>query len=53
MCMFPACSFHQRTYVAQGYVNGILNETRTHSCLLVEWFSGFVWVYIEVAPPFP
>ena len=34
--------------MAQWYVNGIPNETRTHSCLLVECFSCFVWVYIEV-----
>ena len=25
--MFPACCFHQRTYVAQGLVNGVLSET--------------------------
>ena len=24
--MFPACIFHQRAYVAQGLVNGALNE---------------------------
>ena len=34
--MVPACCFCQRTYVAQGYVNGALNETQTHSRLLVE-----------------
>ena len=33
MCMFPTCCFPQRTYIAQGLVNGVLNETRTHSCL--------------------
>ena len=27
ICMFPACCFHQRTYMAQGIVNGVLNET--------------------------
>ena len=27
MCMFPAYCFHQRTYMAQGPVNGVLNET--------------------------
>ena len=27
ICMFPACCFHERTYVAQGLVNGVLNET--------------------------
>ena len=26
-CMFPACWFHQRTYMAQDLVNGVLNET--------------------------
>ena len=35
----------QRTYMAQGLVNGVLNETLTHSCLNCEWFSvgyGFI-----------
>ena len=27
MCMSPACCFRQRTYMAQGLVNGVLNET--------------------------
>ena len=31
--MFPACWFRQRTYMAQDSVNGVLNETWTHSCL--------------------
>ena len=26
VCMFPACCFRQRTYVAQGLVNGVLIE---------------------------
>ena len=26
-CMFPACCFRQRTYITQGLVNGVLNET--------------------------
>ena len=26
-CMFPACCFRQRTYMAQDLVNGELNET--------------------------
>ena len=30
--MFPACCFHQRTYMAQG----VVNETCTHSCLQLE-----------------
>ena len=25
--------------MAQGLVNGVLNETRTHLCLQFEWFS--------------
>ena len=37
ICMFPACCFHQRTYVAQGLVNGVLNETWTHSCFQYKW----------------
>ena len=27
MCIFPACCFHQRTYMAQGLVYRLLNET--------------------------
>ena len=50
--MFLVCCFRQRTYVAQGHVNGVLNETRTHSFLLAERFSGFVWGYIDVTPFF-
>ena len=53
MCMFPACCFHQRTYVAQSLVNGVLNDTWTHSCLQFEWFSvGLGGFYIEVILPF-
>ena len=29
--MFPACCFRQRTCVARGLFNGLLNETLTHS----------------------
>ena len=51
MYMFPASCFHQRTYVAQGLVNGVLNETwRSFSlfpieCLLYSALSLFdvVW----------
>ena len=32
MCIFPACCFRQRTYMAQCLVNEVLNETWTHSC---------------------
>ena len=32
-CMFPACCFCQRRYMAQGLINGVLNETWTHLCL--------------------
>ena len=38
-CMFPGCCFRQRTNMAEGLVNGVLNETWTHSCLQFEWFS--------------
>ena len=43
LCMFPACSFCQRTYMAQGLINGVLNETWTHLCLQFEWFSVGYW----------
>ena len=29
-CMYPACCFCVKTYVAQGLVNGTLNKTGTH-----------------------
>ena len=54
MCMFPACCFRQKTYVAQGLVNGVLNKTWTHSRWQFECFSvGFGYgFYIEVILPF-
>ena len=45
-CMFPAFCFHQKTYMPQGLGNGLLNETWTHLCLQLEWFSvvyGFIY----------
>ena len=44
-CMFPASCFCQRTHMAHSLVNGVLNETWTHSCLQFDWFSvgyGFI-----------
>ena len=38
-CRFPACCFRLRTYMAQGLVNGVVNETWTYSRLEFEWFS--------------
>ena len=35
--MFPACCFRQRVYVAHGLVNGVLNETCTHSRFQFKW----------------
>ena len=43
--MFSACCFRQSTYMAQGFVNEVLNETWTHLFLQFEWFSigyGFI-----------
>ena len=37
ICMFPACCFRQRTYVAQCFFNGAHNETWTHSCFHYKW----------------
>ena len=37
ICLFLACCFHQRTYVAQGLVNTVLNETWTHSGFQYKW----------------
>ena len=35
--MFPACCFSQRTYVAQGFFNGVLCETWTRSYFQSKW----------------
>ena len=35
--MFPAYCFRQRTCVAEGPFNVVLNETWTHSCFLCKW----------------
>ena len=48
MCMFPACCFRQRTYVAQGLVNRVLNETWTHAHFQFEW----TYIYIYITSPF-
>ena len=35
MCMFPACCFHKRTYIAQGLVMGYsMRLELTHVCIL-------------------
>ena len=39
MCMFPACCFRQKTYVAQDQVTGVLNETRTKPTNMSEFES--------------
>ena len=44
-CMFPACCFCQRTYLAQNIINRLHNDTLTRLCLQFEWCSvgyGFV-----------
>ena len=47
ICMFPARCFRQRTYVAQGLVNGVLHEAWIHSCFQYKWplvgQAGFYW----------
>ena len=44
MCMFSACYFCQRTYVAHSHINGAPNEIGTHLCRSVNrmFFSDFV-----------
>ena len=37
-CRLKAFCFGQRTFMAQGLVNGVLNNTLTHSCFQFEWF---------------
>ena len=45
-CMFPACCFRQRTYMAQGLVNGVFN-----SSLKFEWFSvGYGFILRSLLP---
>ena len=52
-CVFPASCFRQRTNVAQGLVNGILNETRTHPCFQFEWnLVGQVGLHRAYSPSF-
>ena len=47
ICMFPARCFRQKTYVAQGLFNGVLNETWTHSRFQYKWplvgQAGLYW----------
>ena len=51
--IFPACCFHQRTYVTQGLVNGVLNETRPHSCFQYKWpLVGQACLYRGCCPSF-
>ena len=53
MCIFPACCFRQRTYVAQGLVNGILSVTWTHSCFTFKWpLVGPAGLYGGYSPSF-
>ena len=54
ICVFPACCFRQRTYVAQGLFNGVLNETWTHSCFHYKWslvgqliYIGSLFLFLE------
>ena len=49
MCMFPAWSVRQRICMAQGLVNELFNETWTHSCLQLEWFSVVMIFFMKVA----
>ena len=46
ICMFPTCCFRQRKCVAQDLLNGVLNETWTHSCFQYKWLlSGQTGLY--------
>ena len=47
--MFSACCFRLRTYVPQGLINGVLNETLVNSLNVLPFGCGF---YIEVILPF-
>ena len=53
ICMIPACCFRQRTCVAQGLLNGVLNETWTCSCFQYKLFlSGWICFYKGFCSPF-
>ena len=44
--MFPACCFNERTYMAQGLVNGVLNETlkttKPFFMIILFFYSSFL-----------
>ena len=45
--MFPACCFRQRTYIAQGLVNGVLNENElTLVCNIYIYI--YIYIYITI-----
>ena len=53
ICTFPAGCFCYGTYVAQGLINGVLNETWNHSCLQYKWpFVGQAGLYRGRCPSF-
>ena len=55
ICMFPACCFRQRTFVAQGLLNGVLNETWTEwdlNSLLFPVYWKQEWVQVSLSTPF-
>ena len=53
ICMFPACCFRQRTYMAQGLFNWVLNESLTDSCFQYKGtLVGQVGLYWGRCPSF-
>ena len=51
--MFQACCFRQRTYVALGLLNEVLNETWTHCCFQYKWtLVGQTGLYRELCSSF-
>ena len=49
--MFPACCFRQRTYMAQGLVNGIqvsLSTPSTRSCDICSLMKATSWKHTHI-----
>ena len=54
MCMFPASRFHQRTYMPQGLVNGVLNDTCLNDFqLAMGFYRGHSSLFLRVCLPEP
>ena len=49
MCMFPACCFRQRTYVAQGILSSSHIDNPIKKALLFLWtYNNYIYIYIYI-----